>query len=69
MIKRPAAPPPAVSQVVSRQLDALVEPFDKLRAESHHIRSAQHFDRLEESAQVIAAGLVGAYRGPKVPRS
>ena len=58
-----SAPPRAVSRVVSRQLDALVQPFDKLRAESNNIRSAAHFDALEEKAQNIADGLVTAFRG------
>ena len=58
-----SAPPRAVSKVVSRQLDALVEPFDKLRSESNDIRSAQHFDRLEGQAQDLADGLVSAFRG------
>ena len=63
MAKHLSAPPRSVSQAVSRQLLPLALPFDQLLSQSQDIKSAAHYDALEESAHAIAGVLVSAFRG------
>lgn len=47
------------------QLREAQDQLDELVAEAREIRSADHFDQLEERANAIGAGLRRAFRGER----